>query len=130
MRLLRSPEIDDPAAGPVPGGTNPGDLVPPGPIPPAPVLPPGPSVPAPAHPPAAAIVIAGTKTVPELEAELADERASHARTADEKKDREIRISELEDELFRLRKIQSQPPAPPRPAPKEPGFTLLHEIEDD
>ena len=63
---------------------------------------------APNPPPAAATVLTGTRSEREtsLQAELEAERGSHAKTAKEKKDREVRISELEDELRRLK----SPPA--------------------
>src|SRR5690242_9342045 len=78
-------------------------------IAPAPAAPAAPASP----PPAAAAVISGTKTEAELnlEKDLKDERDRHATTAAEKKQREIRISELEDELRRLREIQSARPVP-------------------
>lgn len=62
--------------------------------------------------PAASAVIAGGKTERELvlEAELEGERQSHARTTDEKKEREIKIAELEDQLHALR----NPPEPEKP----------------
>jgi hypothetical protein len=81
----------------------------------------------PVAPPAAAAVIDGTKTEAEikLESELKEERARHDKTADEKKQREIRISELEDELRLLRQVQST--APTR-GPS--GFrTVLHDAMD-
>jgi hypothetical protein len=67
----------------------------------------------PVVPPAAAAVISGTKTEAEikLETDLKDERDRHANTEAEKKNREIRISELEDELRRLRDVQSGPARP-------------------
>jgi hypothetical protein len=74
-------------------------------------------------PPAAAVVLAGTKTEAEikLETDLADERNRHGRTAEDKKQREIKISELEDELAKLRRIQSAtPPVPPVP-PRKKGI---------
>jgi hypothetical protein len=80
----------------------------------------------PPAPPAAEIVITGTKSEAEskLETDLKSERDSHARTAEEKKAREIKISELEDELTRLRKVQSAP------VKEKSNFrTLLHEDED-
>jgi hypothetical protein len=65
-------------------------------------------------PPAAAAVISGTKTEAQikLEQDLKDERDRHANTEAEKKKREIRISELEDELRVLRSAQSGRPASP------------------
>lgn len=67
-------------------------------------------------PPAAQTVVTGTKTEAELklERELKDERASHASTAAEKKARETRIAELEDELHRLKQVQTPAPTPPKP----------------
>jgi len=63
----------------------------------------------PPPPPAAALVMAGTISEREtnLAAELAQERASHATTAAEKKEREIKIAELEDAL-RLARGERQP----------------------
>lgn len=71
----------------------------------APVTQPG----APELPPAAQTVVTGTKSEREitLETELQTERGSHAKTAKEKKDRELRIAELEDELHKLK----SPPSP-------------------
>lgn len=79
---------------------------------PAPANPPTPSN-APAAPPAARVVTTGTKTEREitLETDLEAERRTHAQTAKEKKERELRIAELEDELHKLRE-------PPRPAPEK------------
>jgi hypothetical protein len=37
-----------------------------------------------------------------LEAELKEEQSRHTKTAEEKKQREVRIAELEDELHRLK----------------------------
>jgi hypothetical protein len=53
-------------------------------------------------------VTTGTKTEREitLEAELEAEKGSHNRTAKEKKDRELRIAELEDELHRLKGLRA------------------------
>lgn len=60
-------------------------------------------------PPAASTVINGARTEREisLEAELAAEKQTHQQTAKEKKERELRIAELQDELHLLRS------APPR-----------------
>jgi hypothetical protein len=75
--------------------------------PPAPPAPP--EIAAPAPPPAARIVVEGERSEREidLESELQAERDRHATTAAEKKQREIRISELEDE----RRTLLAPPAP-------------------
>lgn len=100
MNLLRSP---DPAEG---------DPAPPTPTvtPPAPP-PPGPSQPPPAAPPAAAAVVQGrSEREIELSAELEKERKAHATTADEKKQREQRINELEDERRRLLDANKPPRA--------------------
>jgi len=58
----------------------------------------------PAPPPASSIVANAERTEREvqLQSELDGERGAHATTAKEKKDRELRIAELEDELHRLR----------------------------
>lgn len=72
---------------------------------PAPPTAPRPSTqPAPAPPPAAAVVVSGQKTEREiaLEGELNAERSNHATTAKEKKEREVKIAELEDQLRTLR----------------------------
>ena len=55
-------------------------------------------------PPAGKIVVTAERTEREvnLEAELAAERASHANTAAEKKQREFRVAELEDQLDQLK----------------------------
>lgn len=76
------------------------------PAPPAPAPTPAPA----ARPPAAAVVVDG-KTEREvlLEAQLATERSGHDLTREQKKQREVKIAELEDELHRLRQ-------PPRPQP--------------
>ena len=62
-----------------------------------------------APPPAARIVVTAERTEREanLEAELATERSSHAATAAQKKERELRLSELEDQLHRLRQPAPQ-----------------------
>lgn len=67
--------------------------------------------PEPANPPAADLVLKGKKTEREvaLESDLETERNSHAKTSKEKKERELRIAELEDELHRLK----TPPAKAR-----------------
>lgn len=69
--------------------------------------------PEPAAPPAAEVVLKGKKTEREiqLQAELDSERSSHTKTAKEKKDREVRIAELEDELHKLKSAA-------QPAPKK------------
>jgi hypothetical protein len=71
-----------------------------------------PPQPPPAAPPAAKIVLTGEKSEREtsLETELEAERNSHARTAKDKKDREVRIAELEDQLHKLK-------TPPQPKAK-------------
>ena len=65
-------------------------------------------------PPAAKIVLKGTETedsntlrqqIAAVTAERDTERQSHARTAQDKKDRENRINELENELKELRRLQ-------------------------
>jgi len=61
-----------------------------------------------AAPPAASTVLAGTRTERELELE-----AENQRLAKEKKDREMRINQLEDENRTLKTI---PREPARPAP--------------
>ena len=72
--------------------------------------PPGPPVsspaPQPAPPPAATTVLEGTKTERELQLEedLQKERDDKQRLADEKKDRELRIMQLEDENHQLKSI--------------------------
>jgi len=64
--------------------------------------------------PAAETVVTGTKTEAEakLELELKTERESHASTKEERKQREIRICELEDELRRLKNLPAAPVATP------------------
>lgn len=81
----------------------------------APVTQPG----TPKLPPAAETVVKGTKTEREitLESELQTERGSHAKTAKEKKDRELRIAELEDELHKLK----SPPTPKSKSAMEEFF---------
>lgn len=88
-------------------------MTPPAPEPPGPSQPPsGPPAPEPARPPAAGAVVQGrTEHEIELETELDNERKAHATTATEKKQRELRISELEDELRRLREPPRDPPQP-------------------
>lgn len=88
MRLLLSPDGE-------PGGGQA----------PSPAPPPQPSAAPDAAPPAAArTVTTGQRTEREiqLEAELQRERDQHTSTAAEKKQREVRIAELEDELHRLK----------------------------
>lgn len=70
---------------------------------------PPPEIAAPAPPPAAKIIVEGVRSELEieLESELQAERDRHATTAAEKKQREIRIAELEDE----RRALLAPPAP-------------------
>ncbi len=63
--------------------------------------------PPPAPPPAATTVLQGTKSERELQLEEENQRL-----AKEKKDREIKIAELEDENHRLK----SPPSDPQPAP--------------
>jgi hypothetical protein len=86
---------------------------PPEPVP-APNLPPPPPAPAPAPPPASVRVIeAPTDRENELAAELEAEQARHARTAEEKKDHELRIMQLEDELRALKQVTPAAPAAPK-----------------
>lgn len=75
----------------------------PAPAAPAPAAPP-PTTVDPPGPPAARVVLTGQRTERELtlETNLEAERSAHAVTAKEKKDRETKIAELEDELYRLR----------------------------
>lgn len=82
----------------------------PPPNPPANNLPPAPGPGGPTAPPAASTVINGTRTEREisLEAELNTEKLTHAQTAKEKKDRELRIAELQDELHRLKSAPRPP----------------------
>lgn len=90
---------------------------------PEPGAPGNPPTPEPAAPPAARAVLNGPRTEREvsLEAELEAERNSHGKTAKEKKDREVRINELEDELRRLKN-------PPPPARQD--RTALEEFFED
>lgn len=71
---------------------------------PAPAAPPAAPPVDPPGPPAARVVMTGQRSEREinLETDLARERSAHAVTAKEKKDRETKIAELEDELYRLR----------------------------
>jgi hypothetical protein len=74
---------------------------------------PPPPTPAPGEPPPAArIVVTGVRSETEvqLQSELDAERARHAKTADEKKQREVRVAELEDEMHRLKQSTQAPPA--------------------
>jgi hypothetical protein len=75
-----------------------------------------------AAPPAAAVTVLNGKSEREieLERELGDANRVLGRTVEEKKQREIRIIELEDELKRLR----QTPAEPKPLFSP--FTFLNE----
>ena len=59
-------------------------------------------------PPFGKIVVTAERTEREanLEAELAAERAGHATTAAEKKQREIRLAELEDQLHQLHTLRA------------------------
>jgi hypothetical protein len=111
FKLFLSPD-EAPGNGPPPTvGTPP----PTGGTPaPAPVA----DLPAPAPPPAARIVGESQLTPREIElqTELDGERERHGQTEQEKKAREIRIAELEDELHRLRQLQSGPA--PATAPKK------------
>jgi len=70
------------------------------------------------------VVLNGERTERELslESDLQTERSSHAKTAKEKVEREKRISELEDELHRLRH-------PARPAPADRKSALEEFFED-
>lgn len=67
----------------------------------------------PAPPPASTIVVNAERTEREvqLQAELDSERGAHETTAKQKKERELRIAELEDELHKLR---STPQAEAKP----------------
>src|SRR5207249_1035355 len=78
-------------------------------------------------PPAAKAVLSGGRTELEvqLEGELAAERERHARTEADKKSRETRISELEDELHRLRRAQQAA----KPAKKGFRLTFMEDEED-
>lgn len=73
---------------------------------PQPVNPPAPG---PARPPAAGTALAGTKTERELQLEedLRIKADENARLAQEKRDRETKIAELEDQLDRTRR-ESEP----------------------
>jgi hypothetical protein len=73
---------------------------------------PAPEIPAPEPPPAAKIVVQGqiSEREIELQAELDAERASHAETAAQKKQREIKIAELERERGELREALHGAPA--------------------
>ena len=88
----------------------------------SPANPPAPAPP-PAAPPAAKVVVTGQRTEREiaLESDLETEKRTHAQTAKEKKDRELKIAELEDQLHKLRE-------PPRPAPEKK--TALEEFFED
>jgi len=83
-----------------------------------PSVPVPPAVP-PSVPPAAAAVSAGTKTEAELKTEAGKLETKRDATtdADEKKRLQIKISELEDEVFRLRSVQSGRPVPAVPSKK-------------
>ena len=85
---------------------------------------PGPDPAAPPPPPAAAAVIsAGEQRLADLQAELAAEKRSHAATAADKRERETRISELEDERrainARLAEIEASLRGKPAKAAKKP-----------
>jgi len=74
-------------------------------------------VPEPPAPPfTAQTVLTGDRTeqMLELQSQLELEKKSHAQTAFEKKERETRIAELEDELFRLREEPRDKPYRYRP----------------
>jgi hypothetical protein len=122
-RILLSP--DSPPGTPPASvvGTTQGDPVQtPNPAPPAPS-------PRAAEPPPAARIVANaerTEREVELESELQAERDRHATTTSEKKQREIRIAELEDE----RRTLLSPPAPKQKKSKPFLPTLLHEADDD
>ena len=95
---------------------------PPGPAPaPEPSNPPPPAAaPEPALPAAAAVVKEGkTPAELELEGKLADAQKTI-------KDREMSISELQDQNHQLKRVIV---APARPKKKPSRFTLLHEPED-
>lgn len=92
-----------------------------------------PSQPAPTDktpPPAAQTVTSGTKTEREvtLEKDLAKAHGDLATTAQEKKDKEMRIMELEDQLFRLKK--SLEPEPKKKAGSSWRLTLLEDEEEE
>ena len=85
-----------------------------------------PPAPAPADPPPEAdlphagrvVMLAPDGRAAALERELDEERESHAKTAAEKKAREVRVAELEDELHRARQAaQPVPVAVKREKPK-------------
>jgi hypothetical protein len=73
-------------------------------------------------PPAARLVVesAPTEREAELERLLAEERRKRAKTEEEKRQREVRIAELEDELHRLRGLL-QPQLQRKPKRLGPGW---------
>jgi len=93
------------------------EVDPPAEVVPQPSAPPDPATveTLPAPPPAARIVVEGQRSEREinLETELQAERDRHAVTASEKKEREIKISFLQDKLDQ---IQRPDPAAPKKAP--------------
>lgn len=97
-----------------------------------PTPPPAPPATTPLPPPVAAVVATGERTEREVELaeELAEERTHHARTASEKKAREIRVAELEDEMHRLKQAGLRPAkaATPRTASGR-SWTLFDEEEN-
>ena len=98
-------------------GSDPSPAVPPSPAPPTPAA----VHSDPAPPPAATIVLNGQRTEREvqLEQELEATRTRAQSTAEEKKEREKRINQLEDEIHRL-----ITPNKPKSAPWR--FTLFDE----
>jgi len=76
-----------------------------------------------ASPPAARLVVetAPSEREAELERLLQEERHKRARTEEEKRQREIRIAELEDELHRLRRLLDTPRQPQPQRPLGPGW---------
>jgi hypothetical protein len=86
---------------------------------PSPQTPPEPTN-APAPPPAGSVVVHGPRSEreTELESELCRERDAHSMTAKEKKEREVHIAELQDELSRLKAAPAEPGRPARGAMEE------------
>jgi len=103
-KILRNP--DDPDTGGIPN-------------PPAP----SPNPPIPAEPIAARIVIDG-KTHLELKLEKVEKDLEEERET--RKEREVRVSVLEDELSRLKR--AEPPPGPRPKKKRAAMTFFEEEE--
>ncbi len=93
------------------------------PPPPSPAPAPAPPAPAPepAHPAAADVVVnspPGEDTA-KLRGELDEERRL-------RKQDQVKLSELEDENYRLKRANAPQP---RPKKRSPGWTLLHRDED-